>query len=252
MRTLIISSLLALTGCKSPLVVKDYLNMVAISPGHGATDVAVDVQVIAGFSEALVASSVNAQNAYLTDDAANPVIATATYEAGAHWIVIAPEAALSPNTNYVVTFGAEITGEVSGALLAPVQTQFTTAGTHPSNALPLADAGDDHEVAAGATVSIDGSASSDFEGAILSFSWRLVSSPANSDTALESETGAIITVRPDVEGQYIVGLTVNDGVQDSSEDFVVIKALGTTPPPDTGEAPDLPDTGSFSDTGTSR
>ena len=250
MRCTLIMTALTLSGCSKPLVVKDYLNLVSISPNHGATAVSVDVQIIAGFSEPLVASSVDSQTAYLADTDGGPVIATATYESGAHWIILDPENALAPTTTYVVTFNSGIEGKESGPLLAPVQTRFTTAGTHPSNALPTANAGEDQAVSVGATVSIDGSQSADLEDATLSYVWRLVSTPANSAIALSTLTGPITTLVPDAEGEIIIGLIVNDGLQDSSEDFVIVRALGTST--DTGSGSDTAtaaDTGAPTDTG---
>ena len=192
MRRALIIVAMSLFGCKNPLVVKEYLNLVSISPNHGATQVAMDVQLIAGFSEPLVPASVNSQTAYLSDADSSPVVATATYEAGAHWIVINPETDLQPNTTYVVTFTPDIEGEVTGNLLAPVQTRFTTAGSHPSNALPNADAGADQTVSIGQTATLDGSASEDLEDAVLSFSWRLVSAPANSAVTLSTATATMV------------------------------------------------------------
>jgi len=248
---------LIFTGCKNPLVVKDYLNLVSLSPGQGATQVAVDTNVIAGFSEPLVASSVDSQTAYITDLEGTPVVAATVYETNAHWIVIDPEEVLAPNTTYVVTFTSSIQGEHAGNLLAPVQTQFTTAGTNPSNSLPVADAGPDLEVGAGQAVTLDGTASADPEGSPVTYQWRFVSVPATSSANLSTETGPETTFTTDSEGEYIVGLVVNDGEQDSSEDFVIIQALGEAPedPAEdtgTGETADTgsEDTGDGSDTGT--
>ena len=260
MRTALIISALTLTSCKNPLVVKEYLNLISLSPTQGATQVAVDTNIVAGFSEALVPSSIDSQTAYLLDEDGAPVIATASYEAGAHWIVIDPEADLRPNMTYVVTYTSGIMGKNSGPLLAPVQTTFSTAGVNPANSLPTAQAGADQEVGVGATVVVDGSSSSDLDDALLTYSWRMVGAPANSTASLSTTTGPVTEFITDAEGEYIVGLVVNDGVQDSSEDFVIVRALGEAPPPedtggsaeDTGSTDDEDppgDTGDTSDTG---
>ena len=57
---------LALTtiGCSDPTVSKDYLAVISVRPDQGATQVAADTNIIAGFSEALVPSSVDQQNIY--------------------------------------------------------------------------------------------------------------------------------------------------------------------------------------------
>ena len=254
MRIALCFTVLSLVGCKNPLVVKEYLNLVSLSPGQGATQVAVDTQVIAGFSEPLIAKSVDSQSAYITDLEGSPVVAEAIYETDAHWIVLDPESDLLADTTYVVTFTSAIRGKHAGNLLAPVQAQFTTAGTNPANGLPTANAGTDAEVTVGSSVTIDGTGSSDPEGNPLSYAWRLVSAPATASASLSAETGPETILTPDVEGEYIAGLIVNDGTQDSSEDFIVIRALGESPddsPTDTGEASETDSGTAESDTGSS-
>ena len=53
-------------GCKDPLVVKEYLTLVSVSPGQGATQVAIDTQATFGYVQNTVVRA-------LTDDA--PVLA---------------------------------------------------------------------------------------------------------------------------------------------------------------------------------
>jgi len=238
--------LLFVLGCKDPLVVKEYLALVSVSPGQGATQVAVNTDVIAGFSEPLLPGSVDAQSVYLEDETGMPIVAAVTYNETAHWIVIDPEAELIPSTEYRITFTSDIQGKHSGRLLAPVQSSFTTAGSNPSNDLPIANAGPDQQVSLGPPVQLNGSNSEDPEGAALSFTWRIVSTPADSSAMIPDTTVAQPRFTPDLQGEYIAGLTVNDGTQDSSEDFVVIEALGIAAPEDTGS----PDTGTAAtDTG---
>ena len=230
-------------GCKDPLVVKEYLALVSVSPSQGATQVALDSDVVAGFSEGLLAKSVDAQSAYIEDSTGMPVVADVTYSETSHWIVINPESDLEPATSYKVTFTSAIQGKHSGHLLSPLQSTFTTAGSNPSNDLPLADAGPDQDVNLGDVVQLNGGNSEDPEGAALSFQWRLVSKPAEAAAAIADDTVAQPRFNPDIQGEYIAGLTVNDGMQDSSEDFVIIRVLGLAPE-DTGSAPDTgtPDT----------
>ena len=230
--------LLLSVGCKDPLVVKEYVALVSVSPGQGAAQVAVNTDIIAGFSEALIPSTVDAQSAYLEDDGGLPVVADVEYNKTSHWIVINPESDLTPSTTYTVTFTSAIRGKHSGNLLAPLQSTFTTAGENPSNDLPIADAGPDQSVAVGEIVQLSGSNSADPEGAALSYAWRLVSAPNASESSFADATVAQPRFTPDLQGEYIVGLTVNDGMQNSSEDFVIIAALGTSEAPvDTGSAP---------------
>jgi hypothetical protein len=230
-------------ACKDPLVVKEYLALVSVSPGQGSTQVAVDTNIVAGFSEPLLKGSVDAQSVFLEDGNAMPIVAAVTYNATAHWIVIDPESDLIPGTDYRVTFTSDIQGKHSGHLLAPLQSTFTTAGSNPSNELPIANAGPDQQVNLGPPVQLNGSNSEDPEGAALSFSWRILAGPADSAATIADTTVAQPRFTPDLQGEYIVALTVNDGMQDSSDDFVVIQALGIAPPDDTGSV----DTGNISD-----
>ena len=240
--------LLMTFGCNEPLVVKEYVALVSVSPGHGATQVAVNTDIIAGFSEALIPASVDAQSAYLEDDGGLPVVAEVAYNNTSHWVVINPESDLNPSTTYTVTFTSAVQGKHSGNLLAPLQSTFTTAGDNPSNDLPIADAGPDQSVNLGDIVQLSGSNSEDPEGAALSFQWRIVSAPATSTAGVTDDTVAQPRFTPDLHGEYVVGLTVNDGIQDSSEDFIIIGVVGTSDTPeDTGS---IPDTGVPVDTDT--
>ena len=242
MRHLFIFAPLLHLGCKEPLVVKEYLALVSVSPGQGATQVAIDTDIIAGFSEPLVASTVDAQTAYLEDSTGLPVVASVTYDTNSHWIVIDPESDLLPDTQYTVTFTSEIEGQYAGLLLSPVQTRFTTSGESPSNGLPLSNAGADQSTTTGTTVTLDGTGSSDPEGAALSYTWRSVSAPAEASPELSDAAAASPTFVPDIQGEYVFGLTVSDGIQLSSEDFVAVQALGEASV-DTGEPEETSDTG---------
>lgn len=82
----------------------------------------------------------------------------------------------------------------------------------------------------GSRVTLDGSASTDPNGDMLRYSWRLISRPAGSQTAL----GFALTARPefvpDLPGDYVVGLVVNDGRVDSAERSATVRAARTATP----------------------
>ncbi|WP_367154822.1 RHS repeat-associated core domain-containing protein [Methylomonas sp. HYX-M1] len=93
------------------------------------------------------------------------------------------------------------------------------------NYAPVANAGSDQQVAAGADVqvSLDGSQSSDRDGDMLSYSWTLAQKPANSAAALSDVALFNPTLGPiDLDGDYRLTLSVNDGHADSAADTVVI------------------------------
>ncbi len=97
------------------------------------------------------------------------------------------------------------------------------------NQLPVADAGVDQAVLTGVATTLSGAASSDPDGSALAYRWRLISKPAGSATALGSATFRDPTIRPDVAGTYVLGLVVNDGIDDSAEDAVTLAAAVATP-----------------------
>jgi len=92
------------------------------------------------------------------------------------------------------------------------------------NASPTADAGSDRTVAVGNTVQLDGSGSSDPEGAGLSYDWALTDRPQSSTAEIQRATTAQPSLEPDVAGTYVVKLTVTDPDGASATDTVQIQA----------------------------
>ena len=102
------------------------------------------------------------------------------------------------------------------------------------NRAPVADAGGNQQVAVGVTVLLDGSASFDPDGALVSYSWDL------GDGA--SATGAQASHAYTEPGSYLVRLTVTDDDGDTGEDFVLITVGGgggNNQPPIADAGPDL-------------
>jgi hypothetical protein len=69
----------------------------------------------------------------------------------------------------------------------------------------------------GRDVLLNGSNSTDAEGDPLTFSWSVVSKPANSTVTIAPNSGAVITIKPDVAGAYTFSLKVTDSKGASSE-----------------------------------
>ena len=91
------------------------------------------------------------------------------------------------------------------------------------NIVPIANSGTDHSANEGATVSLDGSTSSDPDGDILTYKWT-----APTGIALSSETNAKPTFtapQVSIDTQYTFSLIVNDGQADSPADQVTVKVL---------------------------
>ncbi len=86
---------------------------------------------------------------------------------------------------------------------------------------------------------LDGSTSSDPEGRTLTYAWRLISRPAGATAGIMNSISAQATLTPDLAGDWLIGLTVNDGYQTSAEvqhtvtaaaNAAPIAAITVTPP----------------------
>ncbi len=97
--------------------------------------------------------------------------------------------------------------------------------------VPIADAGPNQFVTAGAKVQLDGSTSSDADGNSLTYLWSFVSVPQGSNAAasLSNPNAPAPTFTPDLAGDYVLKLTVNDGNGNTSSDTVLISTQQTPP-----------------------
>ncbi len=103
-----------------------------------------------------------------------------------------------------------------------------------TNVAPVANAGASQTYEVGKTIQFDGSGSSDADGNALSYKWRIVSAPVGSAAEIQNATSVISTLSPDVAGDYVVSLTVNDGVYDSSPSSVIVHRTNQAPIADAG------------------
>ncbi len=100
-----------------------------------------------------------------------------------------------------------------------------------TNALPNARAGGAQSVLIGATVQLDGTASTDPEGGTLTYAWRLLSQPFGSNATLSASTSPRPTFIADTAGSYTASLVVSDGVNSSfASNVVITAALGNVAP----------------------
>ena len=106
-----------------------------------------------------------------------------------------------------------------------------TIAAATGNTAPVANAGPDQSVQVGASVILDGSASTDADRNALTYHWALTAKPAGSAATLANSTTAMPNFIADVVGQYIGQLIVNDGTVNSAPDTVIVTAgTGNTAP----------------------
>lgn len=102
------------------------------------------------------------------------------------------------------------------------------------NIPPVADAGPDQTVYVGDTVTLNGSGSTDVDGELLTYSWKLISTPDGSTTAISDPSAVNPNFLIDKPGSYVAQLIVNDGTVNSAPDSVTITTANSKPIADAG------------------
>ncbi len=97
------------------------------------------------------------------------------------------------------------------------------------SSVPVANAGADQTQLLGNTVTLDGSASTDADGDMLTYSWSFLLVPTGSAAALSDSTAVRPTFVMDLFGDYVVQLIVNDDKADSVPDTVTISTNNSAP-----------------------
>jgi len=105
-------------------------------------------------------------------------------------------------------------------------------GSIPSdtNNIPIADAGKDQLVSTNSEVTLDGSASFDSDNDTITYLWSIQSKPNTSGASLSNSTSQVSTFTTDIDGEYVVSLTVNDGLLESLEDTISISSSTSNTP----------------------
>lgn len=91
-----------------------------------------------------------------------------------------------------------------------------------ANGRPIANAGEDQSVLLTNKVTLDGSNSSDPDNDEISYRWLIVGQPQNSTAMLDDSGKVDPSFTPDLPGNYVIQLIVNDSVFDSAPDTVNI------------------------------
>jgi len=116
-----------------------------------------------------------------------------------------------------------------------VDSVVDTVIINTSNSAPIADSGADQSPFFGDTVTLNGGASSDVDGNLLSYSWSIISRPAGSSATLSAATTVNPHFEVDVSGSYVVQLIVNDGTVNSVADTVNISTNNSAPVANAGK-----------------
>lgn len=111
------------------------------------------------------------------------------------------------------------TGPTQATPVPPVAP--STPNTGATNIAPIAASGPAQNVVAGATVTLDGSTSSDANSDPLTYAWTLTSKPTGSSATLSGAATAKPTFTADLAGTYTASLVVNDGKTTSTNVSVV-------------------------------
>jgi len=184
---------------------------------------------VAGLAQNVVAGSVVALDGSRSTGADGNLI---TYK----WVMVAKpagSAAVIVNPADVnPTFTADLPGQytlgltVSDAKSTSYSELTVTAAGPGVNAVPVAQAGTAQSVKIGTFVTLDGSASSDANGDLLTYRWALTSVPTGSGAVLSDATAALPSFIADISGMYVVSLVISDGTSTSDTAVVTVTASG--------------------------
>ena len=142
-------------------------------------------------------------------------------------------ASITDSTSVLATLSGDLPGDYTVQLLVndgSVNSAAVSATITLTNTAPIAHAGPDMSAELNGSVQLNGSASSDIDGQTLTFQWQIVDAPLGSAAYLDSANSVMpVLLGIDTAGDYSIGLTVNDGLENSPEDIVVVSTNNSAP-----------------------
>ncbi|MFK8017509.1 MAG: PKD domain-containing protein [Gammaproteobacteria bacterium] len=102
------------------------------------------------------------------------------------------------------------------------------------NHCPRADAGMDLPVSAGQQITLDASGSSDADGDLLSYLWRIAQAPLGSGAVIADEYSVRTSFTPDLDGHYVLELMIKDAAGAVSTDQLLLSTRGAPPVAEAG------------------
>jgi hypothetical protein len=135
---------------------------------------------------------------------------------------------LSATTGATVDLTADVAGDYVVTLVVndgKLDSSPASMTVRAVNTAPTADAGADSSLTIGETARLDGSGSSDLNGDRLTYAWSVETRPAGSAAAITDADQPVAHFTPDVPGDYVLSLVVNDGTAASAPDRITISVV---------------------------
>lgn len=143
-------------------------------------------------------------------------------------------AELTDSVSAIISFLPDVVGSYTLSLIvndgtSESEPDYVTVNiTEPVNLPPVAVAEKDSSIPVDTQITLTGDKSYDPEGQQISYQWQIANKPNESKTTLNDTSLSSITFKPDIAGKYIMSLTVNDGISDSSEVDIEVIAYKQT------------------------
>jgi len=142
-------------------------------------------------------------------------------------------AQLSNQNNAMPTFVADQFGVYEVSLKVDngyKESETVSISISVSNQQPIVNAGSDQTRSRGSIIRLNGSGSTDADGDAITYNWKWIQKPTGSTAQLSSASEANPKFTADLEGKYILSLTVTDNYLSSSTETVEINIIANQPP----------------------